>query len=202
MAFSLVVWKFLRPSLGAFLDAAGGLLRQFWAILAALVASRDPWGVQGRHRAAHEGWNGPSGGPTRDRRGNPEAPFGTPSANLEAHSSPKAILQLHSGLSGLFLSPVRAHRAYFGAPFEPSRAIGGPRTGLRGPSGAISEPRSGRAPPKATVAGSAWRHRTHFGTPVTRFVASYGAPPKAPGAGFAWRHRTPFGTPLTRFVGP
>eukprot|EP00959_Pyramimonas_sp_CCMP1952_P336230 7040603-Pyramimonas_sp.AAC.1 len=29
----------------------------------------------------------------------------------------------------------------------------------------------------------------HFGTPLTRFVASEGAPPKSPVAGFAWRPR-------------
>ena len=35
------------------------------------------------------------------------------------------------------------------------------------------------------MAGSACVRRTHFGTPLTRFVAPYGAPPRAPVAGSA-----------------
>eukprot|EP00959_Pyramimonas_sp_CCMP1952_P269157 5627510-Pyramimonas_sp.AAC.1 len=42
----------------------------------------------------------------------------------------------------------------------------------------------------------------NFGTPLARFVVSYGAPPKAPVAAFAWRLRPISGRPLAQFVAP
>eukprot|EP00959_Pyramimonas_sp_CCMP1952_P047033 981906-Pyramimonas_sp.AAC.1 len=57
---------------------------------------------------------------------------------------------------------------------------------LRGPI--IRSPTEG---PNGRVRMAAWGH---FGTPLTEIVAPQGAPPKAPLAGFAWRPRATRGS--------